>query len=498
MTRHVAAMALALTALLAAPAAAGRTPSAYAAVGAVGRTWIVTTEDGGSPAEGATSVASLEEALARAGDGDTIRVLGGVHAGPFVIEQAVRLVGVDRPVLDGGGDGTVIVFLAPGGELEGFTVRNSGTRNDHEDSGVRAEASVVVRDNVFEDVLYGINLKAARDSIIEGNHITGRNIHIARRGDGIRIWESHGTRIAGNTVVGARDVVIWYSEDLEILDNVIRDGRYGLHYMYSHNSRIAGNRLLRNAVGGYLMYSTGLVIEENVAAGNHGPSGYGLAFKDSDDVSIRGNVLSGNRVGLYLDGTPSRMEVRNDVLNNTIAWNDIGVLLLPSVERNDFAANAFVENHQHVALTSRGTAGGNNFTPNGIGNYWSGYAGFDANRDGVGDLPYRQISLFDDLLTRKPSMRLFTQSPAQAAIDLAARAFPVFQPPPLLVDDAPLLAPPAPSVDAPPIDGRPLALLAAGMTAAALAVLGWGIGLEHLPRARKRTRRGFTPSRGAA
>jgi nitrous oxidase accessory protein len=188
--------------------------------------------------------------------------------------------------------------------------------------------------------------------------------------------------------------------------------------------------------------------------------------------------------------------VRNAVTKNTIAWNDIGALLLPSVERNDFAANAFVENHQHVALTSRGTAEGNDFTPGGTGNYWSGYAGFDANRDGIGDLPYRQTSLFDDLLTRKPSMRLFSQSPAQAAIDLAARAFPVFQPPPLLVDDAPLLAPPAPTVTAPPIDGRPLAAWAAAMTALAAAVLGWGMGLERLPRAR--TLRTNSPPRGAA
>ena len=450
-TRCVVGTALALALWAgsgAVPTAAAPGQASPATGDPTGRTWVVAPGDG--------DVITLRKALARAAPGDTIRVLGGVYAGPFVIDKALHLVGIDRPVLDGGGEGTVITFLAPGSVLEGFRVTRSGALNEKEDSGLRAEASITVRNNVFEDVLYGINLKAARDSVIEGNHVSGRDIHVARRGDGIRIWESHGTRIVDNTVVGARDVVIWYSEDLEIRGNEIREGRYGLHYMYSHDSRIADNRLLDNAVGGYLMYSTGLDIEDNVAAGNHGPSGYGLAFKDSDRVAIRGNVLVGNRVGLYLDNTPSRREVRNAVANNTMAWNDIGTLLLPSVERNDFAANAFVENHQHVALSARGTAEGNDFTPGGIGNYWSGYAGFDANtRDGIGDLPYRQISLFDDLLTRKPSMRLFTQSPAQVAIDLAARAFPVFQPPPLLVDEAPLLAPPAPSVTAPPADGRP-------------------------------------------
>ena len=94
------------------------------------------------------------------------------------------------------------------------------------------------------------------------------------------------------------------------------------------------------------------------------------------------------------------------------------------------------------AVVAGGTFDGNDWTPGGRGNFWSGYAGYDADGDGLGDLPYQEVSLFYDLLQRRPELRLFTLSPAQSALDLAARTFPVFQPAPTLTDTAPRVRPP--------------------------------------------------------
>ena len=44
-------------------------------------------------------------------------------------------------------------------------------------------------------------------------------------------------------------------------------------------------------------------------------------------------------------------------------------------------------------------------------------------------------------MDREPSMRLFIYSPAQQAIELAARAFPIMQPDPKVIDESPLMAP---------------------------------------------------------
>jgi len=52
------------------------------------------------------------------------------------------------------------------------------------------------------------------------------------------------------------------------------------------------------------------------------------------------------------------------------------------------------------------------------------------NGDQVGDLPYKSTSLYENLMDTYPELRLFQLSPATDAIDLAARAFPIFQPGP--------------------------------------------------------------------
>lgn len=429
----------------------------------------------------------LAAAVAAARDGDTVEVHGGLHRGPVVVEHAVTLVGIGDPVIDGGGDGTVVTFKTGGGRIAGFTIRASGTRNDREDAGVQAFGPVVVEHNRLEDVLFGIDVQIGPGSVVAGNTIVGREIDIARKGDAIRMWESHDARVEGNRVIDARDVVIWYSERVTVRDNHVSGSRYGLHFMYSSGSHVTGNRLERNAVGAYAMYSADIVYARNVLAGNHGPSGYGIALKDTDNIRIADNVIAGNRTGLYFDNSPGKPDAYNHLQDNVIAFNDIGAAFMPSVKRNIFDANSFIENTQQVAVLAGGAFDGNDWTPGGKGNYWSSYAGYDADGDGLGDLPYREVSLFGDLLERHADLRLFSMSPAQSALDLAARAFPVFRPPPTLTDTAPRMAPGAPPIAAPPRDSRPLVALAAGLVALALAVIAWGRAVDALPSGIRRT-----------
>jgi nitrous oxidase accessory protein len=190
------------------------------------------------------------------------------------------------------------------------------------------------------------------------------------------------------------------------------------------------------------MYGRGLTLRHNRVERNHGPSGYGLGLKDVDDALVEDNVFAANRVGIYVDGSPREPNAFVRFAGNLIAYNEIGVAMLPVVQRNTFTGNVFQDNGEQVAVSGSGNLVRNYWAEGSIGNYWSDYAGFDADGDQVGDLPYASSSFYESLLGRYPELRLFQLSPAAQALDLAARAFPVFQPQAKLTDHYPLMAPP--------------------------------------------------------
>ena len=417
---------------------------------------------------------TLAEALAVAQDGDVIEVHGGSYSGPLVVDRRVTLVGYDWPVIDGGGRGTVVRLTAPGIAFKGFVVRNSGDSLEEENSGITVEApKVVVEGNRLEEMLFGIYLRRAHGSLILGNRIQGKDLPLPRRGDTIRIWYSDGVRIERNTVERGRDAVLWYSKGLILRNNTIRGGRYGLHFMYCDDALIEENTITDNSVGVFLMYSRRLHLRRNLLAHNRGPSGYGIGLKDMDDATIEENLLLDNRVGAFVDNSPREIESIGLFRRNVFAFNDIGISLLPSVRRNHFLENSFVENQEQVDIAGGGQLEEDLWTVGGRGNYWSDYVGFDADGDGVGDVPYRAERLFENLMDRHPELRLFLYSPVSQAVDFAARAFPLVRPQPKLADDRPLMTPLIPK-GLPSLaqsSHGPLGIASAGLLAVAMMLL---------------------------
>lgn len=384
----------------------------------------------------------LAAAIAAARPGDTIRVPPGVYRGHVVIDKPLTLEAEPGAVLDGGEEGDVVQIRAPRVTLRGFIIRGTGISLDRENAGVTVLApQATIENNRLEDVLFGIYLKQAPESLVRGNTIVGKDLPLPRRGDAIRVWSSHNTTVAHNDVRAARDVVMWFSQNLRLVGNRVRDGRYGLHFMYSDDNVIEDNILEDNSVGAFLMYSRRLVLRNNTFARNRGPSGYGVGLKDMDTVHATGNLFLGNRVGLYIDNSPWSRDAYDEFRENVFAYNDIGIAFQPSVKRNIFTGNTFLENIEQVAILGAGEFSGNVFTVNGRGNFWSDYRGYDLDGDGLGDLPYRPVSLFENLMDREPKLRLLLFSPAQQAVEMAARIVPLVQPQPKLTDTAPLMAP---------------------------------------------------------
>ncbi|MCW5849306.1 MAG: nitrous oxide reductase family maturation protein NosD [Anaerolineae bacterium] len=417
---------------------------------------------------------TLAAAVQAAREGDTVEVRGGVYRGSLTVAKTVRLEGVGWPVLDGGGQGTVVTLAAPDIVFRGFEVRGSGSEPHLDHAGITVTAPrVVVEGNRLRDVLFGIFVAQAESAVIRGNTVTSKDEYdLGRKGDGLRLWYSPRVLIEGNTVSATRDVVIWYSSDVTLRDNLVQDGRYGVHLMYCDRVTIERNRLVNNSVGIYTMYSSGTWVRENVIRGQRGPSGYALGFKDADNVEVTHNALVDNRVGVFLDGTPFTPQSYSRFEANVLAFNDVGVILQPAVHNNTFAGNAFWENVEQVGVQGGGQLERNQWQ----GNYWSDYTGFDANEDGRGDTPYHAERTFEHLTDREPRLRALLYSPTVQAIEFAAAAFPIVRPQPKLTDATPLVQPPDVAAFVQPTPGgERLGLVGAGLVALGLLAGGLAV-----------------------
>lgn len=422
--------------------------------------------------------ATLQAMIDAAQPGDALRVPAGVYAGPIQIDKPLTLEGQLWPVIQGNGQGNVVTITAPHVTLRGFVVRGSGASLDREDSAIRVSApNSVIENNRIEDALFGVYLERAADSVVRGNTIYGMDLPISRRGDGLKIFYSPRTLVEGNVMRNTRDAILWYSPDSPVRGNDFADGRYGLHLMQSDRHVIEENILRNNSVGVYVMYGSGFELRRNLIINNRGPSGYGVGLKEANDVLLEGNRILSNRVGVYSDGSPLRPGSTVTYRNNLFAYNEIGLEMLPNTERNRFRDNIFLDNGQQVTVAGGGDLLRNEWAMDGRGNYWSDYAGFDADGDAIGDLPYAAKSLYDTLTGAHPELRLFQLSPAVDALDLAAKAFPLFAPQPRLSDPAPLMQPPAlpPTPGLEPAPTTANLIVALVMVAAALFIMWTGM-----------------------
>jgi nitrous oxidase accessory protein len=423
---------------------------------------------------------SLAGAIDGAPEGATIAVEGGTHDGPIVVDKTLTLIGIGNPVIDGRHEGTVVRISAPGVVFQGFIVRNSGNNFDKEDSAIYLDGAegAQILDNQLLDALFGVNVAQSHRIVIARNLVVGKDVDMGVRGDGIKVWYSHESQIVGNHVQRSRDLLVWYSNFVVVRDNVVEDGRYGFHFMNSDDGVAEHNQLIDNSVGIYLMYGKRFVIKDNLLQGSRGPSGHGLGLKEIDGVDVIGNVIYDNRIGVYIDNSPLSPDVYDRFEHNLIAYNDSGLGLLPSSRNNVFTANSLVDNLEQVTVLGGGPIGDNQWSVDGVGNFWSDYAGYDANGDGIGDVPFRNEELSEQLMSNWPILQLFRFSAAEAAVDFGAKAVPMFRQDPVFEDPAPLVDPVLPTNAAMPEQHDPRTAATAwsiGMLVLAAAAVWWGL-----------------------
>ena len=177
------------------------------------------------------------------------------------------------------------------------------------------------------------------------------------------------------------------------------------------------------------MYTNNVEMEENSFANSWGGASFGLLLKDIKDSKVVGNLFSANSVGIQMEGSDRIQIERNQFLANGWAIKIMANCVGSKIRSNDFIDNSF-----QVATNSRQSF--SDFTEN----YWSSYRGYDLNRDGFGDEPFRPVSLYSLLVETEPASLILVRSLLIDLLNLAERIVPTLTPE-ALVDAKPRMRP---------------------------------------------------------
>jgi nitrous oxidase accessory protein len=423
----------------------------------------------------------LQARIDEANSGDRIVVGPGTYRGDLLIDRAIVLEGVGRPLLVGSGTGTVVRIRAAGVVFRGFAIDGlAGGDLGRDSSGIHVSArNVQIEDCEVRNALFGIYLREADDSTVSQCSIQG----IAGRppgevGSGIHVWNTNRFTLADNVITRSRDgIYIQASHHGRILRNRASDLRYGLHYMFSDDNTFEDNTFERGAAGTALMNSRRITFRRNRFVRNRGFASVGLLLKSCDEVVAEDNFIADNARGIFLESAN-----RSVFRRNVIAMSDEAIVLYDSTSGTSFEGNVFVANFTPLTLVGRRT------DTRFLGNFWSDQQATDLDGDGFADQAYRLSNVFDHLRGNLTAANLFARAPAAKALAAAERAFPVLEAVPVL-DPRPLAhAPRLPPLAAEPhADSRSTAsvIVAALVLVTGTLVLALG---GRPPRAPRRVR----------
>jgi nitrous oxidase accessory protein len=328
---------------------------------------------------------------------------------------------VDRPVLDGEHKHEILSIKADSVQVSGLTVRNSGHASLDDPGGIKVYDSnaVIIEDNVLEDNFFGIYLQYSKNSVVRNNVIRSSGVEEQLIGNGIHCWKSDSLQIIGNRVSGHRDGIYFeFVTGSVIWRNISEDNvRYGLHFMFSNSDAYITNLFRRNGAGVAVMFTRDVKMFNNTFEDNWGDAAYGLLLKEISDSYIFNNTFERNTTAILMEGT-SRVNLEKNLLRD----NGWGLRIQASCMSTDIRSNNFIANTFDVA--TNGSLSLNTFE----GNYWDKYEGYDLDRDRVGDVPFRPLSLFSVIVEKNPTAMLLFRSFMINLLDRSEKIIPTLTP----------------------------------------------------------------------
>jgi nitrous oxidase accessory protein len=290
-----------------------------------------------------------------------------------------------------------------------------------------------IENNVLDDVFFGIHVRQGNRNRVVANRITGKDLSIGLRGDGLRLWNGRDNHIADNRFRRVRDLTLANSPDNEVIGNRLDDGRYALHVVFSPRTLAEGNRFEHTATGIVVLYSEGVVLRRNAVSHATDGGGACITFKDSGEGLVEGNDVVHCPIGLQANAPLSGERVLT-ITGNRFAHNTVGMSFYGEQGGHRILGNRFEHNLAQVVASAPGSTGSANVWR---GNYWSDYQGFDRDGDGIGDTPHDLAYYADRIWMEIPVAKFFANSPAFELLDFLERLAPFASPALILRDKAP-------------------------------------------------------------
>ncbi|MRI00706.1 nitrous oxide reductase family maturation protein NosD [Kriegella sp. EG-1] len=377
-------------------------------------------------------VKTISEGVNIAVEFDTLLIKKGTYKEyNILIDKPLTIKGDSYPIVDGEEKGEIIRIVSDNVTIDGLFIINVGTSYTSDYAAIRVVKSenFTIKNVVLEKLFFGIYLEKSNNGRVYHNKIIGDAIDEYNSGNGIQLWYSKNVVVEKNIVQHVRDgIYLEFSDNITIKDNTSTDNlRYGLHFMFSNDDVYTNNLFENNGAGVAVMFSKRIKMVNNTFRKNWGTAAFGMLLKEINDAEIVGNTFEENTIGVNIEGSNRIVYEKNNFIKNGWAIKVLGACYANTFSRNNFLHNSF-----DISYNSK--LNDNVFNQN----YWSAYTGYDLDKNGIGDVPYRPVKLFSYIVNKTPETIVLLRSLFMDIIDFSEKVSPVFTPDNLL-DANPLM-----------------------------------------------------------
>mgnify|MGYP001596651249 FL=1 len=363
----------------------------------------------------------VSNAISNANTHDTIIVSKGLYKEhDIIIDKPLKLIGKEA-IIDADFKGGCFNVIADSVSISGFTINNIRTSYTKDISGIYTFriSNFIFENNTFNNPFFAILIQKSENGVVRNNVINGNAKDEISSGNGIHLWHSNNVEIYSNTISQMRDgIYLEFVKNSNTYKNESRNHvRYGLHFMFSNNNSYQDNIFERNGAGVAVMFSKNIVMTNNIFQYNWGTASYGLLLKEIYDAEISNNSFIQNTIGINAEGS-----TRVNYFNNIFKSNGWAIKITGGCYDNIFYNNDFLNNTFDISY--QGRKNGNMFN----GNYWSDYTGYDLDKNGVGDVPYRPVKLFSYVVNKTPETIILHRSLFIDIVNFSEKVSPIFTP----------------------------------------------------------------------